>query len=394
MLKCYDIEKYNDYVQKYIDISIQNNNKIGSSRLSQYDLPDYRWFVKHCPDKTVKNWKDFLIWIGFYSPLMPKEQASVLILNYSKQVDRPLMYDDFRGTNPLVPGISYINNTWGTMNKMKEELGLEIIQDNMIERHLSKQEFVDEMDKIFKYAQENNIVFITRSFIDGLKQFNKTSSLDKYSKEYFNVGLADYIKQCGYMTGNPGCGCVYVFDDGEKTYSQYEYLFSKYLRELGFVYNIDYFRNVRYSTFIDDYNGMMDCDYVINYNNYTIYIEIPGIIEYYKIWYYRDQPITRSKSKEKYRLKLKEKELLLSNSNLNYFILFPCDLTMGNLINILHNPSSELREEIEKFANYNIDWQEVLKYGQLKYSPIIRRKRNPVVYQDNEKEDDKIGTNS
>jgi len=37
------------------------------------------------------------------------------------------MYDDFRGTNPLVPGISYINNTWGTMNKMKEELGLEII---------------------------------------------------------------------------------------------------------------------------------------------------------------------------------------------------------------------------------------------------------------------------
>ena len=89
------------------------------------------------------------------------------------------MYDDFRGTNPLIPGIHYINNTWGTMNKMKKELGLEINQEDMISKHLSKEEFIQQMNNIFILSEKADIKHITRNFIDSLDDYNKSSSLDK-----------------------------------------------------------------------------------------------------------------------------------------------------------------------------------------------------------------------
>lgn len=323
----------------------------------------------------------FLVWIGFYSPKMSKEKAAVLIYNFVHKLGRPLMYDDFRWRDPLVPGIHYINTHWGTMNKMKKELGLEINQEDMVSKHLSKEEFIAQMNKLFSIANINHIEFITRGFIDGIKDLSASTALDKYAHDYFNLSLTEYIQANGYQTGKQGCGCVYEFEDGEKTFSQYEYLFSLYLRQIGLEYNKDYFRSVRYSTFIDTYDGMMDIDYVINYNGNTIYIEIPGIIEYYKTWYYLDKQITQSKSKEKYRLKLAEKEKLLKSKGLNYFILFPCDLTKDNLIKILNNPSDELRMEIQEFVNYNICWSLVLNMGELRYDNKILRKRNPVIYE-------------
>ena len=147
--------------------------------------------------------------------------------------------------------------------------------------------------------------------------------------------------------GQQGCGINYDFDDGEHITSQFEYMFSKFLKDNGLKYNLDYFRDVKYSEFIDDYNGNMNCDYVIHICNKIIYIEIAGIIEAYKEWYYSNKSITRSKSKERYRQKLYAKESMLNSNNLIYFILFPCDLTKENFKNILDNPSLELKKEIE-----------------------------------------------
>ena len=376
----YQVENYNYYVNQFKEISIQNGKKISSSNLKKYNLPDYRWFLKHCPNPEIKCWNDFLIWVGFCIGDMSMEDAKVLIYNYSDQLKRPLMYDDFRGSNPLIPSISYINSHWGSLNKMKNDLGLEIIQENMSDKQLSKDEFIKQMEVIFNISKNNDIQFITRNFIDAISDTNNSCSLDKYSHRYFNMSLSDYIKSCGFESGKCGCGCIYRFDDGELTSSQYEYLFSKYLRSIGLIYQKDYFRSVRYSDFIKDYKGMMDCDYVINFNNNTIYIEIPGIIEYYKSWYYDDKKISSSESKEKYRQKIKLKENLLKSNNLKYFLLFPCDLTKDNLIKILENPTDELREEISKFINYNISWSLVLDVGELKYDSNISRKRNPVIY--------------
>ena len=39
-----------------------------------------------------------------------------------EKLDRPLKYDDFRGYGCYRVPIQYIRNTWGSVNKMKEEL--------------------------------------------------------------------------------------------------------------------------------------------------------------------------------------------------------------------------------------------------------------------------------
>jgi len=57
-----------------------------------------------------------------------------------KILDRPLMYDDFRDPKDNEIGITQIRKYWGSMNKMKEELGLEIIQESMIDRQINLEE--------------------------------------------------------------------------------------------------------------------------------------------------------------------------------------------------------------------------------------------------------------
>lgn len=153
-------------------------------------------------------------------------------------------------------------------------------------------------------------------------------------------------------------------------------MFSKFLKDYGLKYNSDYFRDVKYSTFIPEYKNNMNCDYVINFNGKTIYIEIAGILAEYKNWFYDDRIISRSKSKEKYRTKLKKKEDMLKSHNLLYFILFPCDLTKENFENILNDSSLELKKTIEKFIQNNIDWVKIREYGELDYSrPFLRDTR-------------------
>ena len=91
------------------------------------NLPDSRWFVKHCPDKSVKSWKNFVTWTGLFTSETTKSNAIEMIYKYARNLKRPLYYDDFRGTNPLRPSLSYINTVWGSLNKMKQELGLQIV---------------------------------------------------------------------------------------------------------------------------------------------------------------------------------------------------------------------------------------------------------------------------
>ena len=164
--------------------------------------------------------------------------------------------------------------------------------------------------------------------------------------------------------------------------SQFEYMFSKYLREFGLKYTKDYQRDVDYSSFISKYNGRMNCDYVINIKEKKIYIEIAGIIEAYKSYFFSNKAIKASKSKENYRQKLLQKQSMLKENNLNYFILFPCDLTKENVYEILNNDSVMLRKNIESFIKNNIDWQRVSECGELKYLDEIKWGRNVIDYKE------------
>ena len=56
-------------------------------------------------------------------------------------------------------------------------------------------------------------------------------------------------------------------------------MFSRYLKEHGFKYQIDYFRDVKYSNFIDDYNTIKEnCYEKKNVNHYVC-----------KLPYYQDE---------------------------------------------------------------------------------------------------------
>lgn len=372
--RTFDKNKYNEYVAKYIKISKDMDRTIPYGELKSYDLPDGRWLIVNYPDKTVDTWAKFVAWCGFTSDGLTKEQVINLVLRKAEELNRPLMYNDFRGHGCYNVSFGHIKRHFGTMNEMKEELGLEIVQPPMIK--VTQEIFDNNINLIKEYLEKENRDFITFTEWGSLKIDNLYSyqSLGRFTKENYNISLKEYLLTHGIKTGKAGEGLLHKFDDSEIATSQFEYMFSSYLRKIGLVYDVDYFRNVRYSIFCDDYEGTKDCDYVINYNNKTIYVEIAGILGQYKPFYYEDKPITSSKSKEKYRQKLKEKEQFLIANNLIYFILFPCDLTEENMKQVIENPTVELRKQIESFNQTNIDFVNVRKLGKLDYdNPAVVR---------------------
>lgn len=375
-----NIEYYDEYLKRLKDI-IKNNPQIGNdlyslsrSETSVFGLPNIRWFIEHCPDKSVNDIKSFKNWAGFYTKHMTKEQCSKVILDMVKKYNRPLMYDDFRGHKYGQVTIQMIRDNWGSLNKMKQDLGLEINIESMIDKRLSKEEFDIMIDDICNYVHNENRDFITTREIDANNEWSSAETLRRMSNKYYQCKLQNLLEKHNVSLGQQGNGINFDFKDGEHVTSQFEYMFSKFLKDYGLKYNVDYLRDVKYSTFIPEYKNNMNCDYVININNKTIYIEIAGIIAEYKTWFYADKPIIRSKSKEKYRLKLKKKEEMLNSHGLIYFILFPCDLTKNNFKNILENGSLELKKNIESFNQNNIDWVKIRNTtGELNYSKSFLR---------------------
>lgn len=380
----FDAEKYDYYVEEFIKKSENFGKPITHSNLRRepFCLPDARWYVKHCPDKSVTKWSDFVDWCGFIAKgKMPsKEKVIQLVYKLQEELDRPLMYDDFRGNGCYHVPIEIIRVYWGTINKMKEELGLEIVQESMMDKHLSKEEFENMLMEIRDYTLLDGRDFITTKEINSNDKWLASQTLRRYADEYYNKSLSDIFEDYGISLGKQGRGINFDFEDGEHITSQFEYMFSKYLRHSGLKYNADYFRDVKYSTFIPECKNNMNCDYVIHINKKTIYIEIAGIIEAYKEWFFNNKPITNRKSREKYRIKLLEKQKMLKDNNLIYFILFPCDLTKDNFDAILTDGSVALRKKIESFMKNNIDWIKVREGGELKYSDDIKWGRNVVNY--------------
>ena len=378
-----NVEYYDEYLQRLKDV-IKENPQIGNDlyslsreETSIFGLPNIRWFIEHCPDKSVHNIDTFKEWAGLYTKHMSKEQCTEIILGMAKNYDRPLMYDDFRGHEYGQVTITMIKEHWGSLNKMKQDLGLEINIESMMDKQLSKEDFDNMIVDICNFVQNENRNFITTREIDKHPEWSNADTLQRMAKKYYKYKLQDLLGKYGVSLGKQGQGISFDFPDGEHVTSQFEYMFSKYLKDYGLKYNVDYFRDVKYSTFIPEYKNNMNCDYVIHINGKTIYIEIAGIISEYKTWFYDDRVIGRSKSKENYRLKLKKKEKMLKSHNLIYFILFPCDLTKDNFKNILENGSLELKKDIENFNQNNIDWVKIRNTtGELDYSkPFLRNTR-------------------
>ena len=158
------------------------------------------------------------------------------------------------------------------MNKMKKELGLIVNQEDMTHKHIDDINiYIDDLhnicDKTLEKYNRNNITMFD---IEEFTELNiKGCAIFKNIKKISNITARKIIESYkDFKLQKEGFGSVHRFIDGEISKSNYEFTFSNKLKELGYIYNKDYFRDVRYRDFIKNYDGLLDCDYIIKINNY------------------------------------------------------------------------------------------------------------------------------
>lgn len=222
---------YDYYVEKYIRISRERGKFLNSKELvsNPYRLPSSRWFVKNCPDASVRNFNQFVEWCGFI-PTYNASKAKVTEIIYEMQsnLNRPLMYDDFRNPSPDGIGMGYINKYWGSLNKMKTALGLQIVQKDMISKHKSPDELLDLLQQ---YISKLGRLPLCREIDQNANMPNS----GVYHR-YFN-GLNNAFILLGY-TPNKKSIAIYLSDD------EVRQIYLDYINDLGFVPTCDFCKSV------------------------------------------------------------------------------------------------------------------------------------------------------
>jgi len=309
---------YNDICEKLKQYCINNKHVLGWRELTKHGFPPANWLVRNHPI-GIGSYVELLILLGLKPNYkITKEVAVRLIMNKADKLNKPLMYDDFRNPNGYDEiGIGIINRFWGTFNNMLKELNLPINQEDMISKHKTLKELKHDINKLCNYIHNTKAIKnISYDDIRNCKWCLNPQTYNKYFREELGITLGEYIKSIGFIPNESGMGMSFLFDDGEITTSQYEYETSKYFRES----DISYKRNIKYSTFINNYEGNKDCDYLVNIGSKVWYIEIAGMLDYDKV--------NKNKLKgyhKQYKTNLEEKEDMLKSNKLNYKILYPHD---------------------------------------------------------------------
>lgn len=317
----YNPKKYNEYVEKYIEISKKSLFPLSSNELKKYDLPLDRWFIKNCPDKTVNTWSDFVKWCGFTSSLKEKsleDNKNIIaqkLIEYEKEIGRPIKLKDINcSTVGFCNRIIYL--LWGSFSNCKKEIGLK-----SCEWHLPKTwDYYVEQSKIAL----NNIYENTHSYDFSWQDFMKYKKITlskktiKLACQRENINLYDFFNSLGFnLMPNNGIGKTKKYEDGEICVSTLEQKFTSFLRDN----NIKYKRNVKYNTLDDLLEGRKyNCDYVID-NKY--WIEVCGLSKGNSAnW----KSVNCSNQIElKYKTKLLLKEVILRKNNIPFLFLFQED---------------------------------------------------------------------
>lgn len=174
---------------------------------------------------------------GGQSKNLTKDDCIKIILNMQSKLDRPLEYKDFKNPNIDEIGITMIKKYWGSLNKMKHELELKIVQESMMDKQLSKEDFDETVKSILNFLRKEGRNFTTTREIHENSDWASYGTLDRMSKKYYDINFIKHLNTFGITFGNQGRGINYDFDDGEHITSQYEYMFSKYLKQNGFIFN-------------------------------------------------------------------------------------------------------------------------------------------------------------
>lgn len=319
-----DVNNYDKYKNDFITICKNINRTLLTDELTDYGLPSSQWFVKHCPNESVKTYNNFVSWCGLEDNSLKKSKLEIseTLVKLEEKLERPILRSDI-SLNKTGFSMIVINRIFGGLDNAKKELGLMPTSykkplrpfdfyKNHIDNVLSKLLEINDNNYVSWYDIENTEV-------DGYRASHKTI-LENFKNN--NIDFFKYIKSKGFEIKPDNWSYKYLFEDGEKVVSSYEYKVSKFLKDKGFIYNKTYFRDVLYSTFTNN-SGKHNCDYKIILNDSNFYIEVAGVI------HYRDGKWREYESSYRlhndYRNKMILKEKLLINNNCNFLFIFPED---------------------------------------------------------------------
>jgi len=310
---------YDFYLDRYKQISKELGHGLKQIELTNncYGLPSASWFVKYCPEKSVKNYNDFVIWCGFESNELrrDKEEISKILINLEKELGRPIIRDDIK-KDTVGFSMIVIVRIWGGLNNCKKELGL------MKTLPTQPKPFEYYKSLLDDFIIRENIV--DRGFVSW-KEIEKGTNVEHKTliKTFENNGgsIYQYLASLKITLNPNGYGYSKLLESGEKVISSMEYKFSTFLEDQGIHFNQDYKRDVLYRTFLPYGNkSKMNCDYVI-WDDY--YVEVAGLISNKNNdWDTREY---KYKKHDAYQKKMILKRQLLEDNNKRYLFLFPED---------------------------------------------------------------------
>lgn len=341
-----DKSKYDEYVRRYKQISEKIGHGLGIKELTNniYGLPNTKWLVKNCPDDSVKTFDDFVQWCGFPSNKTTKDKQYVIqsLIDLEKRLGRPITYKDITTENVGFSSV-VVNRIWGNLTKCKEEVGLmPSISCKPVPFVVYKEKLDMVLNEISSQTTRNIISW--RDIEGGSVKIEHKSLIKAFKRE--DIDLFAYIKSKGFTMNPSEYSYHYTFDDGERVVSTYEYEFSLFLKEQGYVYKKDYFRDVMYRKLMDvGFKTKMNCDYVFGKKC----IEIAGIINNTKgNW---DTHAFNAKKQIDYQSHLILKRDLLEANNFEYLFLFPEDFV-----------KDKYKTKFEEFMN-SYEQKEALLYA-------------------------------
>ena len=335
-------EGYAYWLNKLKEV-IENNNDgepLFYYDFKKYDLPDIRWYIDKCGNDKVVTINDFIRYELHLIPIYNADKEDVVkIINKMKnKLNRPLLYDDFLCNNTQnTVCASTITRLWGSMNEMKKELGLEIVQESMVEKHKSKEEMLEDMqrlidelgripsaDDIDNCSYTNNTTAYYRYFkginnaliLLGYKP-NKKCIASKMNDDEIKEVYKDFIIESGYVPSYNLCKSIYELPSPITVTRRFNCTWNDFIKNLGFepnncVYNpmfakdgtrcnstreafihnylldlnVDFEKEVLYSDILFDEKlkeqcGVKRLDWVIHMQNKDYYIEYFGLMGKY-----------------------------------------------------------------------------------------------------------------
>lgn len=328
---------YDIFVAKFKKYSDELGRPLTSLELvsEKYNLPSVKWFLKFCPDRDVKDYRDFVVWCGCdpCKKIWTKDEVAGILQEFERTNERNVVKEDITTSN-MGFSMIVIDRLFGSLENMRIECGLKplsprycfpptVTRSCELDGH-----YVDALKSvILDYKEKTHNPYISWRIIESGDYGGFSYGHKTYARHFKNAGidLFAFVKSLGCLMNSTSYSDSYIFDNGELVRSAFEYDFTVYLNNCGFQYKEDYQRDVKYRTFSSE-TGRIDCDYVIDAGGSRVYVEIAGVLNssYDNHWDIADLPSDRHVL---YRDTLLKKRCILESINAEYYFLFKEDMS-------------------------------------------------------------------